>query len=90
MKITAQTNTLSYPRAHQAPANQPNQPQDKFSRSEPGPSLMTRSGGWQRAKPLVGMGVMMTGMMVGAQMGSPWGPAVMMGSMFAGMAIMVS
>lgn len=90
MKITTHTSTLTFPRAHQASPNQPEQPKDQFSSSEPGPSLMTRGRGWQRAKPLVGMGVMMTGMMVGAQMGAPWGPAVTMGSMFAGLAIMVS
>jgi hypothetical protein len=37
--------------------------------------------------PFLGMGVMFTGIMVGAQMGSP---AVMIGSMFGGMALMVA
>ena len=38
----------------------------------------------------LGMGVMMTGMMFGAQMGTSMAPVVMMGSMFGGMAIMFS
>lgn len=38
----------------------------------------------------LGMGVMMTGMMIGAASGSNMAPAIMMGSMFGGMAIMFS
>lgn len=44
--------------------------------------------GKKEAVQLLGAGVMMTGIMVGASIGSPYGPAVMIGSMFAGAAIM--
>lgn len=51
---------------------------------------VTFSDGSDGAKLFLGMGVMMTGMMFGAQMGTSMAPVVMMGSMFGGMAIMFS
>ncbi|GMU55701.1 hypothetical protein DYH09_18090 [bacterium CPR1] len=46
--------------------------------------------GKREAMSMAGVGVMMTGIMVGAALGSPWGPPVMIGSMFAGLALMAA
>ncbi|MEW6281918.1 MAG: hypothetical protein AB1758_25150 [Candidatus Eremiobacterota bacterium] len=52
------------------------------------PSFTTQ--GKREAMQFAGIGVMMTGIMVGASLGSPWGPPVMIGSMFAGLALMAA
>ncbi len=49
-----------------------------------------KSWGMGQAKALVGMGVMFGGMMAAAAMGGPFAPALMMGAMFGGLAIMAA
>jgi predicted lipid-binding transport protein (Tim44 family) len=72
-------NYKSLARAHQQSQEAPTaEPQDTF----------TFSSDTKRAVlPIVGMGVMMTGMMAGARAGNT---VVMMGSMFAGLAIVAA
>lgn len=53
-------------------------------------SRPTFTQGKREAMSMAGVGVMMTGIMVGAALGSPWGPPVMIGSMFAGLALMAA
>ncbi len=51
------------------------------------PKLSNDKGG---AVAMVGMGVMMTSVMVAAAMANKWSPALMIGGMFAGFAIMAA
>lgn len=47
-----------------------------------------KSWGMREAKGLVGIGVMMGGMLAAAALGGPFAPALMIGAMFGGLAIM--
>jgi len=44
----------------------------------------------RQSRGLIGIGVMMGGMMAAAAMGGPFAPALMIGAMFGGLAIMAS
>ncbi|MBI3927659.1 MAG: hypothetical protein HY319_19120 [Armatimonadetes bacterium] len=46
--------------------------------------------GKREAVQLAGVGVMMTSILVGAALQSSWSPAIMIGGMFAGLAIMAA
>lgn len=68
---------------------------DAYGPSNPGSleglyNRPTFTQGKREAMSMAGVGVMMTGIMVGAALGSPWGPPVMIGSMFAGLALMAA
>lgn len=72
-------------------ANQADTPTStEATHSEPTESFTFSDSDEGAVKVVLGTGVMMTGMMAGAVSGSDMAPVIMVGSMFGGLAIMLS